>query len=120
MENQQHAEQPVQRKAEAKRHSLLVPGEAGYSFLEDRGNILSSSEGHMHTRLGRKPVFMGKLVARFLMAVAPSGFLIQSRLFHVTLGKTRSPPRAVGPTPPSVLLIMRAVCNNVMLHSYAA
>lgn len=81
MENQQHTEQPVQRKAEAERHSPLVPGEPGYSLFEDRGNIMSPSKGHMHTRLGRKPVFTGKLVARFLMAVAPSGFRSRAGCF---------------------------------------
>lgn len=81
---------------------------------------MCSTKMHTHTKLGRKPIFMGKFMARFLMAVAQSGF--QSRVGCIVWPWTKPGPLSVQLLPLfclSVLLILTVLCNKVLLHLYS-
>lgn len=81
---------------------------------------MCSTKMHMHTKLGRKPIFMGKFMARFLMAVAQSGF--QSRVGCIVWPWTKPGPLSVQLLPLfclSVLQNLTVLCNKVLLHLYS-
>jgi len=95
MENRQPAEQSMQRQKQKQSvilsecqerldtaseneaslgHCLFSCSGVRKGVPSCRENIMCSSKVHMHTKFGRKPIFVG----RFLTAVAQSGF--QSRV----------------------------------------